>query len=192
MTLLIIGLVLFLGIHSVRIVADGARDRFIATRGRGAWKGLYSLASALGLFCIIWGYGAARSQTVMLWTPLPGMKPITVALMLLAFILIVAAYVPGNAVKAHLHHPMVLAVIVWAVAHLLVKSTLASLLLFGAFGVWAALSFRAARQRDENGGVVYSPGRLVPTLITVVAGAAAWAAFSRWGHGAWLGVQPLS
>lgn len=191
MTLLIIGLVLFLGIHSVRIVADGARDRFLATRGKGAWKGLYSLASALGLFFIIWGYGAARSQPVALWEPLSGTKPIAVALMLLAFVLIVAAYIPGNGVKARLHHPMVLSVIAWAVAHLLVKNTLASLLLFGSFGVWAALSFHAARQRDVAGGVVYAPGRLVPTVITLVAGVAAWAAFSLWGHGAWLGVQPL-
>jgi len=192
MTLLMVGLVLFLGIHSVRIVADGARDGFIATRGKGAWKGFYALASAVGLFCIIWGYGAARSQPVLLWAPLSGTRPIAIALMLLAFVLIVAAYVPGNAVKARLHHPMVLSVMAWAVAHLLVKNTLAGLLLFGSFGVWAALSFQAARQRDKAGGVAYAPGRLVPTLITFVVGAAAWAAFSRWGHGAWLGVQPLN
>ncbi len=186
MTLLIIGLVLFLGIHSVRIVSDGARDRFIATRGKGAWKGLYALASALGLFCIIWGYGAARGQPVVLWTTVPGMKPIALALLLLAFILIVAAYVPGNGVKARLHHPMVLSVIAWALAHLLLKSTLAGLLLFGSFGVWAALSFRAARQRDAAARVVYAPGRPLATAITVATGAAAWTALSHWGHGAWL------
>ncbi len=192
MTFLILGLALFLGIHSVRIVSDDARTRFIATKGKGPWKGLYSVASAVGLALIIWGYGAARSQPVVLWEPTLAMKPVAVGLMLLAFILIIAAYVPGNAVKASLHHPMVLSVMAWAVAHLLVKSTLASLLLFGSFGVWAALSFLAARKRDKAGGVVYARGRLVPTLITLVAGAATWAAFSRWGHGAWLGVQPLS
>lgn len=192
MTLLILGLVLFLGIHSVRIVADSARDRFIATRGKGAWKGLYSLASAAGLFCIVWGYGGARAEPVVLWAPLAGTRPLAVALMLLAFILIVAAYVPGNGIKARLHHPMVLSVMAWAAAHLLVRNTLAAVLLFGSFGVWAALSFRAARQRDAAARVVYAAGRLPATAIAVVVGTAAWAAFSRWGHGAWIGVQPLS
>lgn len=191
MTILILGLVLFLGIHSVRIISDDARSSFIAARGKGPWKGLYALASALGLVFIIWGYGVARSQPVVLWEPTLALKPITIVLMLLAFILIVAAYVPGNGVKARLHHPMVLSVMAWALAHLLVKSTLASLLLFGSFFVWATLSFLSARKRDAAGSVVYAPGRPVPTLITLIAGGAAWAAFSRWGHGAWLGVQPM-
>ena len=191
MDLLILGLVLFLGIHSVRIVADGARTRFIAARGANAWKGLYSLVSAVGLAAIIWGYGVARTQPVVLWSPLPGMAHLAAVLTLLAFILMVAVYVPGNAIKARLHHPMVLSVKVWALAHLLANNTLADLLLFGGFLSWAVLSLRAARQRDRSNAVSYPPGRLAPTLITAAIGAAAWVAFALWLHALLIGVRPL-
>lgn len=191
MSILIFGLVLFLGIHSVRIFADDARSRFIAKRGTGAWKGVYSLVSALGLAAIVWGYAAARAEPVVLWAPIPGMRHLAALLVLLAFILMAAAYVPGNGLKARLHHPMVLSVKLWALAHLLANHTLASLLMFGGFLVWSVLSFRAARQRDRTAGTVYAQGRALPTVVTVLAGAAAWYAFAFWVHGAWLGVRPL-
>lgn len=188
MTILILGLVLFLGIHSVRIFADHTRGQFIATRGAGPWKGLYSVVSALGLAAIIWGYAAARTQPVILWAPMPAMKHLAALLTLLAFILLVATYVPGNAFKARLHHPMVLAVIVWSLAHLLANATLASVALFGGFFIWAILSFQSARQRDKTAGTTYPPGRLLATVITVVVGVAAWTVFALWVHAAWLGV----
>ena len=191
MSILILGLGLFLGIHSVRIVADDARGRFIATRGAGPWKGLYSLASALGFAAILWGYRAARAEPVVLWAAIPAMRHVAAVLTLLAFILLVAAYVPRNGIKARLHHPMVLAVMAWALAHLLVTVTLASVVLFASFLVWAAFSFRAARQRDNAAGTTYAAGRLPATLITLGVGAAVWAVFALWVHGAWLGVQPL-
>ena len=105
--------------------------------------------------------------------------------------LLAAAYVPGNGIKARVHHPMVLGVKVWALAHLLANHTLADLLLFGGFLVWAVLCFRAARQRDRAAGTVYPPGSLPMTLVTVVAGTAAWAGFSFWAHAAWIGVRPF-
>jgi uncharacterized membrane protein len=191
MTILIVGLVLFLGIHSVRIVADDRRTQFIAKRGAGAWKGLYSLVSALGLAAIIWGYAAARGQPVTLWSPLPGMKHLAALLTLLAFILLAAAYVPGNALKSRLHHPMVLAVMVWALAHLLANNTLADLLLFGGFLVWATLSFSAARRRDRMTGTSYPLGRPAATAITVLVGVIVWGVVALWLHAAWLGVRPL-
>ena len=191
MSILIFGLVLFLGIHSVRIFADDARSRFIAKRGAGAWKGVYSLVSGVGLAAVIWGYSMARAQPVVLWAPIPGMRQLAALLVLLAFILMAAAYVPGNALKARLHHPMVLSVKLWALAHLLANHTLASLLMFGGFVLWSVLSFRAARQRDRTAGTAYAPGRTLPTVVTVLAGAAAWFAFAFWVHGAWLGVRPL-
>lgn len=191
MSILIFGLVLFLGIHSVRIFADDARSRFIAKRGAGAWKGVYSLVSGVGLAAVIGGYSMARAQPVVLWAPIPGMRHLAALLVLLAFILMAAAYVPGNALKARLHHPMVLSVKLWALAHLLANHTLASLLMFGGFVLWSVLSFRAARQRDRTAGTAYAPGRTLPTVVTVLAGAAAWFAFAFWVHGAWLGVRPL-
>ena len=191
MTLLILGLVLFLGIHSARVFADGPRTRFIAQRGENAWKGLYSAVSLLGLVLLVWGFGLARQQPVVLWAPPTWARHLAAVLTLPAFVLLAAAYVPGNHIKARLHHPMVLGIKVWAFAHLLVVRTLAAEIVFAAFLVWAALSFRAARSRDRAVGRVYPPGRLVPTVVTVAAGVAAWAGFLMWGHAALIGVRPF-
>jgi uncharacterized membrane protein len=111
--------------------------------------------------------------------------------MLLAFILLAAAYVPKNGIKYRVHHPMVLGVKVWALAHLLANHTLADLLLFGSFLVWAVLDFRAARARDRIGHVSYAPGTAAGTAITVVAGVVAWAVFAYWAHGWLFGVNPI-
>ncbi len=151
MTLLILGLILFLGMHSVRIFAEGWRTAQIAKRGEGAWKGLYTVVSIVGFGLILWGYGQARAEPVVLWTPQLWARHLAALLMLFSFILLVAAYVPKNGIKSWLHHPMVLGVKVWALAHLLANHTLADLLLFGSFLVWAVLDFRAARQRDRAG-----------------------------------------
>ena len=191
MTLLILGLILFLGVHSVRIFADGWRSAQIAQRGEGAWKGLYSVASLVGFVLIVYGYGQARTEPVVLWTPQLWARHLASLLMLLSFILLAAAYVPRNGLKAAVHHPMVLAVKVWALAHLLANHTLADLLLFGSFLVWAVLDFRSARQRDRTGNVVYPAGTLVGTLVTVVVGLLAWAVFAFWAHGFLFGVTPF-
>ena len=192
MTALILGLLLFLGVHSVRIVAEPWRTQTLARVGEGTWKGVYTVLSLAGLALIIWGYGQARLQPVVLWTPMTWARHLASLLTLVAFVLLAAAYVPGNGIKARLHHPMVLGVKTWAFAHLLANHTLADLLLFGGFVVWAALSFRAARQRDRASGKVYAPGSMVPTVITVVAGLAAWAFFAFWAHRAWIGVAPFA
>jgi hypothetical protein len=122
----------------------------------------------------------------MAWT-----RHLASLLTLVAFVLLAAAYVPGNGIKAKLHHPMVLGVKVWALAHLLANHTLADLLLFGGFLVWAVLSFRAARARDRAAGTVYPPGTPARTAIAVVVGLVAWAVFAFWAHGAWIGVRPF-
>ena len=191
MGVLILGLVLFLGMHSARIVAEDARGRFIAQRGAGAWKGLYTVVSIAGFVLIAWGYGLARQQPVVLWASPVWVRHLASLLTLLAFVLLAAAYVPRNGLKARLHHPMVLGVKTWALAHLLANNTLADVMLFGGFLVWAALSFRAARARDRAAQAVYPPGTLAGTLVAVVAGVVAWAAFAFWAHGAWIGVRPF-
>ncbi|NTV88357.1 MAG: NnrU family protein [Burkholderiaceae bacterium] len=191
MGMLILGLVLFLGVHSVRIFANDWRTQVIAQRGEGAWKGLYSLLSILGFGLIVWGYGLARQQPVVLWLPPVAMRHIAALLTLFAFILLTAAYVPRNGIKAWLHHPMVLGVKVWAFAHLLANGNLADVVLFGAFLVWAALSFRAARGRDRVAGTVYPSGSLAATAITVVVGTVAWVVFTLWLHLMLIGVRPF-
>lgn len=189
MSALILGLVLFLGVHSVRIVADGWRTRQIARFGERAWKGGFALLSLIGLVLIVWGYGQARLDPVALWTPWAGGRHLAALLTLIAFVLVAAAYVPGNAIKARLKHPMVLGVKVWALAHLLANHTLADALLFGTFLVWAVLDFRSARRRPaQPAGVPVTAGR---TALAVVAGVLAWAAFAFWAHGVLIGVRPF-
>jgi uncharacterized membrane protein len=191
MTLLILGLVLFLGVHSTRIVAEGWRTNFIATRGEGAWKGLYTVLSLAGFALLVWGYGQARLAPQVLWPSPTWTRHLAALLMLVSLVLLVAAYVPGNGIKAKLHHPMVLGVKVWALAHLLANNTLADLILFGSFLVWSVLSFRAARGRDRALGTVYAPGGALATVLTAVLGLLVWAGFSFWAHGWLFGVRPF-
>lgn len=191
MTMMILGLVLFLGVHSIRIVADGWRTAMIGRVGELPWKGVYAVLSIAGFVLIVWGFGLARQQPVQLWMPPRGMRHLASLLTLVSFVLIAAAYVPRNAIKARLHHPMVLGVKVWALAHLLANGNLAHVVLFGAFLVWAVLSFRAARARDRAAGTVYPAGTTAGTLGAVVAGAALWAVFAFWAHGYLIGIRPI-
>lgn len=191
MTLLVLGLVLFLGVHSVRVFAESWRTAMLARLGPGGWKGVYSLVSVLGLVLIVVGFGAARAQPVLLWVPPVWTRHLAALLNLAALVLLVAAYVPGNQIKARSRHPMILGVKVWAFAHLVSNQMLAEVVMFGAFLVWAVGSFRAARRRDAAAGTTYAPGRLGPTLVTVAVGVAVWAVFAFWAHGALIGVKPF-
>lgn len=191
MVWLILGLVLFLGMHSARVFAEDARTRFVAQRGANAWKGVYSVVSLIGFVLLVQGYGLARQQPVVLWTPPVGLRHAASLLTLLAFVLLAAAYVPRNAIKARLRHPMVLSVKLWALAHLLSNGNLADVLLFGGFLLWAVLSFRAARQRDRAQGTTYPAGTVAGTAGAVVVGLGAWAAFAFWAHAALIGVRPF-
>lgn len=191
MTLLILGLLIFLGLHSVRIFADGWRTAMRARLGENAWKGLYSLVSLAGFGLLLWGYGLARQQPVPVWSPPVFMRHIAAPLMVLSFILLVAAYVPRNGIKARLHHPMTLAVKVWALAHLLANGTLHDIILFGSFLAWSVLLFRSARRRDAAAGTAYPPGRGAATAVTVVAGFAVSVLFAHWLHRMLIGVSPF-
>ena len=190
MSLLIIGLVLFLGIHSVSVFAPAWRDQQIAQRGEAVWKGLYTVVSLIGFGLLVYGYGLARQAPVVLYTPPSAMRHVALLLMLPVFPLLLAAYLPGR-IKTAAKHPMLLATKLWALSHLLANGNLADVLLFGGFLAWAALSFRAARARDRAAGEVAAPGRLAPTLATLAVGVAAWVAFAFWAHGAWIGVRPF-
>lgn len=191
MALLVLGLVLFLGVHSVRIVADDWRSAQIARRGEKAWKGFYTLLSIVGFVLIVWGYGQARTEPVFLWQPPLWTKHLASLFVLLAFVLLAAAYVPRNAIKARLHHPMVASVKLWAFGHLLANGTLADVLLFGSFLVWAVFTFRAARRRDRAAGTLYPPGTVRGTALTLVAGVAAWVVFALWLHAWLIGMRPF-
>jgi uncharacterized membrane protein len=191
MTLLILGLIVFLGVHSVRIFADGWRTRMRERLGENAWKGIVSVLSIAGFVAIVYGYGQTRLDVTMLWLPPIWTRHLAALLTIPAFILLVAAYVPRNMIKARLHHPMVLGVKVWALAHLLSNGMLADLLLFGGFLAWSVASFAAARRRDKAEGTVYLHGHVGPTIAVVGVGLAAWAGFALWAHAAWIGVRPF-
>lgn len=191
MNYLILGLVIFLGTHSVRIVADGWRTRTRAQMGESAYKGVYSLLSLLGFGLIIWGFSLARETPVMLWMPPRGMRHAASLLTLISFVLLAAAYVPRNAIKARFHHPMVLGVKAWALAHLLANGSVAHVVLFGSFLAWGVLNFIAARKRDRAQGVTYPAGNASGTLTTVLVGAGAWAVFAFYLHGWLIGIRPF-
>jgi uncharacterized membrane protein len=191
MTYLILGLIIFLGVHSVRIVADEWRTQTRARLGALPWKAIYSLVSLLGFGLLVWGFGLARQQPVQLWNPPVGMRHLASLLTLISFVLLVAAYVPGNGIKARLHHPMVLAVKVWALAHLLANGNLAHVLLFGSFLGWSIFDFSAANKHDRVAGVRYPDGTAGATGITVALGIGLWVAFALWLHGLLIGVRPM-
>ena len=191
MIYLILGLLIFLGVHSVRIVADDWRTRTVARIGLLPWKAIYSVVSLLGLGLIVWGFGLARQQPVQLWSPPVALRHLASILTLGAFILLMAAYVPGNQIKARLHHPMVLGVKAWALAHVLANGNVAHVVLFGSFLAWGVLDFIAARRRDRAAGTLYPSGTGRATGITVILGTAAWVVVALWLHGVLIGVRAV-
>ncbi len=191
MTILILGLILFLAVHSVRIFADDWRTAQLRRYGTGPWKLGYSLISIIGFVLIVWGFSLARNEPVLLWTPPTAMRHVAALLTAIAFVLVAAAYVPRNAIKARLHHPMVLGVKVWAFAHLLANGSLADVILFGSFLVWAIFSYSAARKRDRMANTQYPAGTTTGTIMAVVVGLVIWALFAFWLHGLLIGVRPF-
>lgn len=188
---LLAGLVIFLGVHSVRVFADGWRRQMRDALGVKAYRGLYSLLSLVGFVLIVWGFGMARQTPVQLWLPPVGMRHLAALLTLVAFVLLACAYVPGNMIKAKVHHPMVAGVKVWAFAHLIANGNLAHVILFGSFLAWAVLLFIASRKRDRRNGTVYAAGRAGATGMAVAIGVASWIAFTLWLHGWLIGVRPF-
>ena len=192
MTILIMGLAIFLGVHSLRIAGERWRQAQRARLGEHTWKLGFSVLSAAGLALIIWGYGMARAAPVMLWHPPMGMRHGAGLLTLTAFVLLAAAYVPRNHIKARWHHPMVLGVTAWALGHLLANGTLADVFLFGSFLIWAVFSFMAARRRDRLAGTLHAAGTVRGTLIALVVASVAWVACAFWLHGVLIGVRPFA
>lgn len=194
MNTLLLGLLLFLGMHSARIFAEQGRLALQARIGATAFKGLYAVVSLLGFYLVLKGYGEARLDPVAVWAPPKGMRHLAVLLMLPAMVLLVAAYIPRNALKNRLKHPMVLSVKVWTLAHLSSNGNVADLVLFGSFLVWAVLCFRAARKRDRaaENELIETPGPLRQrTLLTWGIGIAAWLVLLAGGHTYLVGVSPL-
>jgi uncharacterized membrane protein len=191
MALLILGLAMFMGVHLVRVVADPWRTRMVQRIGLKPWKGLYALVSIVGFVILVIGFRHARQESTVLYTTPDWMKHVTAVLMMLAMVLLAATYVPKNWFKARFHHPQVLAVKTWAVAHLLSVGVVADVVLFGAFLVWAVVLFVVLRRRDRRDNVVYAPGNAIGTTLAIAFGLIFWSVFALLLHGPLIGVRPL-
>jgi len=190
MYLFITGLIIFLGSHSCRIFAEPWRNQMIDRLGEVKWKGLCAILSFIGLVLIVIGYGQARQMPIVLWQPPTYLAHIAILLNLVAFIFLAGSLSKNNAIRLKLKHPMILGVKVWALAHLLANGTLASLILFGSFLLWAVLDFRSARKRP-----ILMPEKAVvstkATIIVILFGVVVWAAFIFGLHQYLIGVSPL-
>lgn len=183
------GLIGFLGIHSVRIVAPSARDRFVARYGEGPWKGVYTLISLITFMALIYGYPDAKAALGFVWAPPVWTRHLAVVLMLPALIFLVAAYVPSK-LKARLKHPMLVAIKIWALAHLLANGLGVHLVLFGAFLGWAVVDRISVKRRGAPDPV--APSGWMGDLIVIVVGIGAWLFLLLWGHQWLFGIAPIS
>jgi uncharacterized membrane protein len=192
MLVLVLGLIIFLGLHSIRIVADDWRKQQIARIGQNRWKGIYSIVAIIGFLLIIWGFGLARQHPVLLYVPPLWLRHLNSLFMLVALILFAAARVPGNHIKAKFGHPQVLAVKTWSFGHLLATGMLHDVVLFLPFLIWSVVLFIVSRRRDRRDGTVYPAGTVKGDVIAVVAGVVVWALFAFWLHSLLFGVNPMN
>ena len=192
MLVLVVGLVIFLGVHSVSIVAPGWRAATVARLGERPWKGLYSLASAVGLVLIVVGFGMARRDPVVLYTPPAALRHLALVVMLPVFPLLFAAYLPGR-IRAAAKHPFLVAVKLWALAHLLANGTLADVLLFGGFLAWAVADRISVKRRPaaETHEVPAAPPGAANDAIALIGGLLVYVVFILWAHRWIVGVSPL-
>jgi uncharacterized membrane protein len=190
MTLFVAGLLVFLGIHSVSIVAPRWRDTQAGRMGENGWRGLYSLASIASLVAMIYGYGMARQTPVMVYVPPLALKHLALLLMLPVFPLLIAAYVPGR-IKRLARNPMLLAVILWSVSHLLANGTLNDLLLFGGFLCWAVADLISVSRRSHVRPVPGAPASAMNDVIVVAVGLGLYLFMLLWAHVRLAGVSPL-
>ncbi len=192
MTLLVFGLVIFLGLHSVRIFGEAGRERSIARLGEGPWKGVFSLLSLAGFVMIIYGFGQARWTAPLLWAPPVFTRHIGLTLMLFSLILLAGYGLKKSHVTVLTHHPMLWAVILWSVAHLLANGSAADVVLFGAFLVWAVLDLQSNYARDRANAVVYPAPEWGATIGAVVVGVVLWGLLLGGLHQWLFGVSPLA
>jgi uncharacterized membrane protein len=189
MTWLIVGLVTFLGIHSVSIFAPGWRDSMVARLGARNWKLLYSAASLATFLLLVHGFGVARQDPVVIYQPAAWMRHLSLLLMLPAFPLLLSAYFPGR-IKAAVKHPMLTATMAWALAHLLANGMLADVLLFGGFLAWAALDRISVGKRAVRAVPGAPPGKY-NDVIAVVGGLVIYGILLSWAHLRVFGAAPL-
>jgi len=185
---LLIGLVLFFGIHSVAIVALPLRDK-MAARSEMGWKAIYAIASLIGIVLMVRGYAELRPTPTVLYVPPIGLRHLAAILMLPAFAFFIAPYFPGR-IKQALKHPQLVGVKLWALAHLLMNGNVADVLLFGSFLIWAVVD-RISMKRRVARSLPGAPESKTNDVIVVVVGLLLYVAFVMWGHEALIGIKPF-
>lgn len=190
MSILLAGLVIFFAVHSVSIFNEPWRDRMVAKLGEWRWKGLYSLLAIIGLVLIVWGYSLARVDPVILYSPPTWLRHVSMLLLAPVFPLLLASYLPGR-IQATTRHPMLVAIKLWALAHLLGNGTLADVILFGSFLLWAVIDRISMKHRTARliPGV---PPSKVNDSLAVLLGLVFYAAFVLWLHAWLIGVSPVA
>lgn len=190
MGFLVLGLVLFLGIHSLRLAGDAPRARLITGIGETPYKLGYSVLSLLGLVLIGQGYREALAASGQVWLPPAGLRHLALLLVPVAFVLVAAAYAPAGRIKRAARHPMVLGVGLWALGHLLANGETANVVLFGAFLVWAVADYAASLRRAPH--PVAGPVSAVGDVAALAIGLGLAAAFLAGLHQWLIGVSPLA
>ncbi len=193
MLVFLLGLALFLGIHGVAIAAPAWRTQQVARHGAGRWKGIYSAIAGAGLVLLVIGYGMARRDPVMLYSPPAALRHVALLVMLPVFPLLFAAYLPGR-IRRAAKHPMLLAVKFWATAHLLANGSLVDVILFGSFLAWAVADRISVKRRSaaEAHDAPAAPAGPLNDAIAVAGGLAVYIVFLFWGHRWLIGVSPLA
>ena len=189
MTVLILGLLIFIGVHLVPTSAP-ARRALAGRLGEGQYKAAFSIASFVGFALIVWGFGLARHSgaNIQLWTPPTWTKHIAFLLMWLSFVLLVAAYVPSH-IRDKAKHPMLAAVKIWALAHLIANGDLAGIILFVSFLAWAVYDRISVKKRGALGPLGARHGGVTQDVIVVAVGTLAYLAMLFWGHTWLIGVR---
>lgn len=186
---LVLGLIMFLGVHSVAIVAPVWRDRTAARLGEWTWKGIYSLVSIVGFVLLVWGYGEARQDPTWLYVPPHWLRVLATVLLVPVFPLLLSAYFPGR-IQSALKHPMLVAVKLWALAHLLANGTLADVMLFGSFLGWAVADRISLKRRAPRPNPAL-PSSGVNDAIALAGGLFLYVAFVFWLHPLLIGVPVI-
>ena len=190
MALLILGLLLFLGTHSLSIIRPSFRTSVVERFGLVPWQAVYALLSLTGFVLIVNGYAEARLSASVLYEPATWLRHLNLLLMLPLFPLLLAAYLPGR-IQSAVKHPMLLAVKLWAFGHLLANGTLADLLLFGSFLAWAVAERISLKHRAGPPVQGAPPGR-ANDAIAIIGGLALYLLFLFWLHRVLMGVAPMA
>ena len=189
MTILIAGLIVFLGAH-IFVTMRELRLAAIDKLGDGGYRIAFSIVSLIGLALIIYGYGAYRaSGYIPVWNPPRGMAHAAIPLVWIAFVCVSAAYTPAGKIKQTLKHPMLVGVKTWALAHLLANGDLGSMILFGSFLAWAVYD-RISVKRRGGDALPMGTGFGTGDIMALVAGTVLFAAMF-WLHPRLIGVPIL-